>query len=51
MGEYSKFFLVFKKSYVNYWLRELDEVIVFYIVQFMYGGFGVIYVLLKKYFQ
>lgn len=32
IGENSKFFFVLKKSYVNYWLRELDEVIVYYMV-------------------
>lgn len=47
-GENSKPFPGLKKSYVNQWLRELDEVIAFHTAQPMHGGFGATYVLLKK---
>jgi DNA-nicking Smr family endonuclease len=40
-----------KKSYVNHWLRELDEVIAYHTAQPMHGGFGATYVLLKKHPQ
>ena len=44
----SKPFPALKKSYVNHWLRELEEVIAFHTAQPMHGGFGATYVLLKK---
>lgn len=47
-GDSSKPFPGIKKSYVNQWLRELDEVIAFHTAQPMHGGFGATYVLLKK---
>ncbi|MDB2331691.1 DNA endonuclease SmrA [Alteromonas sp.] len=47
-GENSKPFPGLKKSYVNQWLRELDEVIAFHTAQPIHGGFGATYVLLKK---
>ncbi len=50
-GENSKPFPALKKSYVNHWLRELDEVIAFHTAQPMHGGFGATYVLLKKHPQ
>jgi DNA-nicking Smr family endonuclease len=51
MREHSKPFPALKKSYVNHWLRELDEVIAFHTAQPMHGGFGATYVLLKKHPQ
>jgi DNA-nicking Smr family endonuclease len=50
-GENSKPFPGLKKSYVNHWLRELEEVIAFHTAQPMHGGFGATYVLLKKHPQ
>lgn len=50
-GENSKPFPALKKSYVNHWLRELNEVIAFHTAQPMHGGFGATYVLLKKHPQ
>nr|WP_283645390.1 DNA endonuclease SmrA [Alteromonas macleodii] len=50
-GENSKPFPALKKSYVNHWLRELDEVIAYHTAQPMHGGFGATYVLLKKHPQ
>ena len=50
-GEQSKPFPALKKSYVNHWLRELEEVIAFHTAQPMHGGFGSTYVLLKKHPQ
>ena len=47
-GLESKPFPALKKSYVNHWLRELEEVIAFHTAQPMHGGFGATYVLLKK---
>jgi len=47
-GENSKPFPGVKRSYVNQWLRELEEVIAFHTAQPMHGGFGATYVLLKK---
>jgi DNA-nicking Smr family endonuclease len=47
-GEMSNPFPAFKKSYVNHWLRELEEVIAFHTAQPMHGGMGATYVLLKK---
>ena len=44
----NKPFPALKKSYVNHWLRELEEVIAFHTAQPMHGGFGATYVLLKK---
>ncbi|BCO18107.1 DNA endonuclease SmrA [Alteromonas sp. McT4-15] len=44
----SKPFPALKKSYVNHWLRELEEVIAFHTAQPLHGGFGATYVLLKK---
>ena len=50
-GENSKPYPALKKSYVNHWLRELEEVIAFHTAQPMHGGFGATYVLLKKHPQ
>lgn len=36
------------KSYVNQWLRTLDEVKAFHTAQAFHGGYGSVYVLLKK---
>ncbi|WP_246722603.1 DNA endonuclease SmrA [Aliikangiella sp. G2MR2-5] len=36
------------KSYVNYWLRQVDVVIAFHSAQPNHGGAGSVYVLLKK---
>ena len=47
-GENSKPFPAFKKSFVNHWLKELDEVIAFHSAQPQHGGLGATYVLLKK---
>ena len=47
-GENSKPFPGLKKSYVNHWLRELEEVIAFHTAQPVHGGLGSTYVLLKK---
>ena len=47
-GVNSKPFPGLKKSYVNHWLKELEEVIAFHTAQPMHGGFGATYVLLKK---
>ena len=47
-GEQSKPFPALKKSYVNHWLRELEEVIAFHSAQPVHGGSGATYVLLKK---
>ncbi|WP_338516603.1 DNA endonuclease SmrA [Alteromonas gracilis] len=47
-GKESKPFPGLKKSYVNHWLREMEEVIAFHTAQPMHGGFGATYVLLKK---
>ncbi len=47
-GEQSKPFPGLKKSYLNRWLRELEEVIAFHTAQPMHGGLGSTYVLLKK---
>ncbi|MCW8107565.1 DNA endonuclease SmrA [Alteromonas ponticola] len=47
-GEQSQPFPGLKKSYLNRWLRELDEVIAFHTAQPMHGGLGATYALLKK---
>jgi DNA-nicking Smr family endonuclease len=47
-GENSQPFPALKKSYINHWLQELDEVIAFHTAQPMHGGLGATYVLLKK---
>lgn len=36
------------KSYVNKWLKEIDEVMAFHSAQKQHGGTGAVYVLLKK---
>lgn len=36
------------KSYVNQWLRTLEEVKAFHTAQAFHGGYGSVYVLLKK---
>lgn len=36
------------KSYVNYWLRQVDIVLAFHSAQAQHGGAGSVYVLLKK---
>ncbi len=50
-GEQSKPFPALKKSYVQHWLMELEEVIAFHSAQPMHGGLGATYVLLKKHPQ
>ncbi|MEW9797616.1 DNA endonuclease SmrA [Alteromonas sp. CYL-A6] len=40
-----------KKSYVNHWLLQLEEVIAFHSAQRQHGGLGATYVLLKKHPQ
>ena len=47
-GEQSKPFPALKKSYVNHWLTELEEVIAFHSAQPVHGGLGATYALLKK---
>ncbi len=47
-GLNSQPFPALKKSYVNHWLRELDEVIAYHTAQPLHGGLGATYVLLKK---
>ncbi|MCW8091826.1 DNA endonuclease SmrA [Alteromonas sp. ASW11-130] len=47
-GEQSKPFPGLKKSYLNRWLRDLEEVIAFHTAQPMHGGLGATYALLKK---
>ena len=47
-GEQSKPFAALKKSYVQHWLGELEEVIAFHTAQPTHGGRGATYVLLKK---
>ncbi|NMH59691.1 DNA endonuclease SmrA [Alteromonas ponticola] len=47
-GAQSKPFPGLKKSYLNRWLRDLDEVIAFHTAQPMHGGLGATYALLKK---
>ena len=47
-GEQSKPFPALKKSYLNHWLLELEEVIAFHTAQPAHGGTGATYVLLKK---
>lgn len=36
------------KSYVNKWLKELDDVIAFHSAQRQHGGYGAVYVMLRK---
>lgn len=36
------------KSYINKWLRDLDNVMAFHSAQRYHGGLGAVYVLLKK---
>ncbi len=47
-GEQSKPFPGLKKSYLNRWLCELEQVIAYHTAQPMHGGLGATYVLLKK---
>ncbi len=47
-GEHSQPFPALKKSYVNHWLSELEEVIAYHTAQPLHGGTGATYVLLKK---
>ncbi|WP_372621329.1 DNA endonuclease SmrA [Alteromonas stellipolaris] len=47
-GEESKPFPAYKKSFVNHWLLELEEVIAYHTAQPVHGGFAATYVLLKK---
>lgn len=48
MGRDSKPFPALKKSYVNFWLKQLEIVIAFHSAQPQHGGLGATYVLLKK---
>lgn len=36
------------KSYINKWLRELNDVMAFHTAQRQHGGYGAVYVLLRK---
>jgi DNA-nicking Smr family endonuclease len=36
------------KSHVNRWLRHLDEVMAFYTALPRHGGYGAVYVMLRK---
>ncbi|MFC3204598.1 DNA endonuclease SmrA [Alteromonas oceani] len=47
-GEQSQPFPALKKSYVNHWLPQFNNVIAFHTAQPMHGGLGATYVLLKK---
>lgn len=48
MGIKSKPFAGFYKSYVNEWLRSMPEIIAFHTALRAHGGYGAVYVLLKK---
>ncbi|WP_026375665.1 DNA endonuclease SmrA [Aestuariibacter salexigens] len=48
LGINSKPFAGFMKSYVNRWLRQMDAVIAFHSALKIHGGYGAVYVLLKK---
>lgn len=48
MGEQSKPYPAYLKSYVNQWLRQFSEVLAFHTAQKHHGGYGAVYVLLKK---
>lgn len=47
-GEQSQPFPALKKSYVNHWLPQFNNVIAFHTAQPQHGGLGATYVLLKK---
>ncbi|MFC3095117.1 DNA endonuclease SmrA [Alteromonas sediminis] len=47
-GENSKPFPGFKKSHVQHWLSELEQVIAYHSALPVHGGLGATYVLLKK---
>ena len=47
-GERNKDRIAVLKSYVDYWLREIPEVLAFHSAQKHHGGSGAVYVLLKK---
>ncbi|TBR40809.1 DNA endonuclease SmrA [Marinomonas agarivorans] len=36
------------KSYINKWLRELDDIIAFHSAQRHHGGYGAVYIMLRK---
>ncbi|WP_268407021.1 DNA endonuclease SmrA [Alteromonas sp. a30] len=48
MGIHSKPYPGFYKSYINVWLRSLPEVLAFHTAIKQHGGYGAVYVLLKK---
>lgn len=48
IGQNSKPFPAFLKSYVNQWLQEMDAVIAFHTALKQHGGLGCTYVLIKK---
>lgn len=48
MGVHSKPYPGFYKSYINVWLRTLPEVLAFHTAMMHHGGYGSVYVLLKK---
>lgn len=48
MGVHSKPHPGFYKSYINAWLRTLPEVLAFHTAIKQHGGYGAVYVLLKK---
>lgn len=48
IGQNSKPFPAFLKSYVNRWLTQIPEVIAFHSAQKHHGGLAAVYVMLKK---
>ena len=48
MGIHSKPFPAFYKSYVNVWLHSMPEILAFHTATKQHGGYGAVYVLLKK---
>ena len=48
IGQNSKPFPAFMKSYVNQWLMQMPEILAFHTAQQHHGGIGSVYVLVKK---
>ncbi|EKE82106.1 DNA endonuclease SmrA [Idiomarina xiamenensis] len=48
MGKHSKPHPALIKSYVNKWLRELSAVMAFHSAQRQHGGYGAVYIMLRK---
>ena len=48
MGLNSKPYPAFYKSYINRWLQDMPEVLAFHSALKQHGGYGAVYVLLKK---